>query len=60
MLHVDNQLGLKRQEQLDKTLAKFKDIFNDSLGKLKNFKLKLHLKSNAHPSSVAFFKAQMP
>lgn len=27
----------------------FKDIFDDSIGKLKDFKLKLHLKSDAHP-----------
>lgn len=49
VLKVDNRPELKRQDQLDKRLAEFKDVFDDSIGKLKDFKLKLHLKSDAHP-----------
>lgn len=48
VLRIDNQLG-PRADQLNKILAEHRDVFDDSIGKLKHIKLKLRLQSGVQP-----------
>lgn len=48
VLKVDSQPELKKQDQLNMKTAEYKDVFDYNIGKLKYFKLKLHLKDDAH------------
>ncbi|KAK9703354.1 hypothetical protein QE152_g29388 [Popillia japonica] len=45
--------ALDTNKQLEQIIEENVELFNSSLGKIKNYKVKLHIKENAKPSHIA-------